>query len=224
LSKMLLAAGWVGLVGAVLVGAGEFTLQFSPAGGYNEAGYEYFRSISANRIVWGHFLSVLAAPLYLVGYWHLAQVFIRGGSRRAGWAIGALGGYAFVVGNAWLGGRAFLAFTAQAVGSSENSGVASRLLATFSGLNEPLVNILRVAIVIISVLWIWRVWTGETLYPRWMAGFNPGLLLGLIFGTYALLPSVGAWLLPAAMNLAHAVVFAMSLFSLRGRPGGRSAE
>jgi len=213
---VLLLTGLVGLVGAILVGVGEFTLQFSPLGGYENEGYAYFANVSRERLTMGHFISVLAAPMYIVGYWHLGQMLVRGGSRWAGWVVTLLGGYAFMVGNAWLGGRIYLALTAHAIADPANAAFAEPLrvlLAEFSAHNEPLVNVLRLAIVVISVLWIWRISIGQTLYPRWMAIFSPAVLLGLIFSLYFLSPSIGVWLLPAAMNVVHVVLFALSLWA-----------
>jgi len=218
--RFLILAGWAGLVGAALVGVGEFTLQFSPLGGYEAPDYSYFARISEARLTAGHFFSVLAAPLYLLGYWHLGQMFVLGGSKRSGWFITALGGYAFVVGTAWLGGRIYLALTAHAIAASDSPEVIvilQNLLEDFSRHNEPLVNALRIAMLIISALWVTLIFQGKTLYPRWMAIFSPILLLGLIFLVYFVIsPTLGAWLLPAAMNVVHVIVFGLSLFVAKG--------
>jgi hypothetical protein len=47
------------------------------------------------------------------------------------------------------------------------------LLGTFGDHNEPLVNALRLAMLIVSILWIVLIARGKTLYPRWMAIFSP---------------------------------------------------
>ena len=216
--RQLVIAGWVGLVGAFLVGVGEFTLQFSVLGGYEATDYSYFARISETRLTYGHFFSVLAAPAYLVGYWHLGQMFVRGGSYKAGWFITLFGGYAFVVGTAWLGGRVYLAYTAHAIAdatSANTLAVLSALLTNFADHNEPLVNALRLAMLVVSVLWVVLIARGKTLYPKWMAIFSPIALLGTIFVVYFYIsPALGAWLLPAAMNVVHVIVFALSLLVL----------
>lgn len=217
--QLLMLAGWAGLIGAVLVGVGEFTLQFSQQGGYEATDYLYFARISETRLTVGHFFSVLAAPLYLVGYWHLGQMFVHGGSTKAGWFITFLGGYAFVVGTAWLGGRVYLALTAHAIAeasSPELTMTLQNLLTGFAEHNEPLVNALRIAMLVVSALWVVLILRGQTLYPRWMALFSPIVLLGLIFLIYfKISPSVGAWLLPVAMNVVHVIIFALSILVLR---------
>lgn len=82
----------------------------------------------------------------------------------------------------------------------------------FGDRNEPLVNALRLAMLIISILWIVLVARGKTLYPRWMAIFSPIALLATIFIIYFYIsPTLGAWLLPAAMNVVHVILFALSI-------------
>ncbi|MFT5421937.1 MAG: hypothetical protein ACI9D5_002703 [Candidatus Endobugula sp.] len=214
--SLLKMSGWLGLLGAFFVGVGEFTLQFSPQGGYEAIDYLYFSRISEARLSYGHFFSVLAAPFYLIGYWHLGQMFIRGGSVKSGWFITLFGGYAFIVGTAWLGGRVYLAYTAHAIaagGSEETLQVLTALLVTFSEHNEPLVNALRIAMLVVSVLWVALISQGKTLYPRWVAIVSPIALLASIFVVYFYIsPTLGAWLLPAAMNVVHVIIFSISIY------------
>ena len=218
--KLLVITAWLGLIGAFFVGVGEFSLQFSQLGGYDAEDYNYFARISEARLTYGHFFSVLAAPLYVIGYWHLGQMFVRGGSVKSGWFITMIGGYAFVVGTAWLGGRVYLAYTAHAIasgGSEETLLALTTLLGVFSEHNEPLVNTLRLAMLIVSVLWVVLIAQGKTLYPRWVAIFSPIALLLTIFVIYFYIsPALGVWLLPAAMNVVHVIIFALSIYVLRG--------
>ncbi|MHA2938115.1 DUF6796 family protein [Vibrio sp. RC27] len=215
--KVLFLTGLAGFFAALFVGVGEFTLQYSPLGGYEKEGYIYFANVAKEKLTMGHFFSTLAAPLYLLGYWHIGQMFIRGGSKLYGWIITLLGGYAFMVGNAWLGGRIYLALTAHEIADTSDPTIIAQLhslLMDFGAHNEPLVNALRLAIVVVSIFWVWRIAIGKTLYPKWMAIFSPALLLGLIFTTYFTGMSVGVWLLPAAMNVVHLIVFSLSLYAL----------
>ena len=73
-SGFITFAGIAGCIGAILVGIGEFSLQFTPNGGIEDVkDYLYFNDVSAERLSLGHFISVLSAPLYLLGYWHLSK-------------------------------------------------------------------------------------------------------------------------------------------------------
>ena len=116
--KFARLCGWLGLLGACLVGLGEFLLQYTPNGGY-EDGYAFFADVPKTRLTLGHYIAVLAAPLYLMGYWHLAFSIDRsnGWARRVFFCLGA---YGFVIGTAWISQRVFLALTAHDIASGQN--------------------------------------------------------------------------------------------------------
>lgn len=201
-------AGWLGLLGAILVGAGEFILQYSAGADYAH-GYDYFAQVSKFRITLGHFLSVLAAPLYVAGYWHLSKRLDPHGS-KIGRIFFIVGAYAFIVGAAWMGQRAFLALTVHEIAGGAD---LKNLLSHFSALNEPFVNVLRAAMVIVSVLWVFQIFRGRSAYPKWMTLFSPALILGGIIGLYIAVPKLGGLLIPNAMNVAHIIVFSLSLWT-----------
>jgi hypothetical protein len=204
--NLLIWSGLAGLVGALLVGTGEFLLQFSPDGGYEDAEYTWLALISLERMKAGHFLAILSAPLYLIGYWHLTQMLKPAGLWPAR-VVGYLGGYSFMVAVVWIGQRALLGLVAHEIA---DGSAQPELLHAMAALNEPLVNVLRVAILIISAIWIVQIVRGQSRYPRWMAIFSPAALLVSIFALYGFAPYLGTWILPTAMNTAHFVLFALS--------------
>jgi len=63
----------------------------------------------------------------------------------------------------------------------------------------------------LSVAFAWAVLKGDTLYPKWMAFFAPILPLSFVFLSYLLIPAVGRFLVPTAMNVAHLALFTASL-------------
>ncbi len=204
--------GWIGLIAALLVGLGEYCLQYTPNGGIEDVkDYLYFNDISAARLSAGHFIAVLAAPLYLVGYWHLGKNLEPAGKTLAG-AFFCIGAYSFVIGTAWIGQRFFIASTVHEIAA----GTAIQgQLALFSEHNEPFVNVLRVAMLLVSVIWIKQVLTGRTNYPRWMALFSPIVLLATMFALYFFGTKIGLYVFPVAMNATHFVIFALSLLTTR---------
>ena len=222
INDRLLWAGLAGLVGALFTGIGEGLLQFSPGADYAAADYGYFAGIDANRQSLGYFLSILSAPLYLLGYWHLTRN-LTPTRPRLGLFLFMLMAYAFMIANVWLGERFFLAQTVKAIAE----GTATpELLVTFRQHHEPLVNILRGAIAIFSSIWIWLIVKGQSNYPRWMAFFSPLLILLLIFLLYFTSPDIGGLILPTAMNTAHVFVFGVSVLVLafRKQPGPQTNQ
>lgn len=203
----IILSGVAGLAAALLVGLGECLLQFNPSGGYEAADYGYFAVVPVERMTAGHFLAVLAAPFYIAGYWHLSKMLEPAGARLAK-AVFFIGAYSFVVGAAWISQRVFLGLTVHEIAAGAD---LSGLLTDFAERNEPLVNVLRVAMLIVSGLWIFLIVQGRSHYPRWMALFSPIALLASIFGLYFALPAIGLYVLPIAMNVTHAIIFGLSL-------------
>jgi len=56
--------------------------------------------------------------------------------------------------------------------------------------------------------------TGKTLYPRWMAIFNPIVLLLLSFILFAIAPEIGKYTLPIALNMGYFIFFSLSTLQL----------
>lgn len=203
--------GLAGLIGALATGFGEGLLQYAPGANFADPTYNYFTSIAIGRQSAGHFIAVLSAPLYLLGYWHLTRNIAPARPRISN-ALFLLCAYAFILGAVWIGQRYFLAATAHAV---EAGNAAPALLEDFARHNEPFVYALRVAIGVFSLAWIYFIASGQSRYPRFMALFSPGLVLGAIFLLWMAAPAIGEKFLPTAMNTAHAIVFALSLLFAR---------
>lgn len=211
-TKWIRFCGWLGLIACVGVGIGEFTMQFTPNGGIEDVNnYLYFNDISMSRLSLGHFISVLFAPLYVAGYYFLSKM-LEPANRLQSRLFFLIGAYAFIIGTAWIGQRFFIGATVHEITTGTN---LKSLLGLFSNHNEPFVNILRVAMLIISFIWIKLILSGMSAFPKWMALFNPILLLALIFALYFSKTAIGLYLFPMAMNVTHFIIFALALFSTR---------
>ncbi len=211
-SKFLTFAGIAGCLGAILVGIGEFSMQFTPNGGIEDVkDYLYFNDVSDTRLSFGHFIAVLSAPLYLLGYWHLSKKLEPAGPKQAK-AFFLIGAYAFVIGTAWIGQRFFLATTVHEIAAGQN---LKNLLTVFSEHNEPFVNVLRIAMLVVSIIWIKLILTGKTAFPKWMAIFSPIALLALMFALYFFKTLIGIYVFPVAMNATHFIIFALAIWTTR---------
>lgn len=208
----LIATGCLGLIGALIVGAGEFLLQFATTGYTQPPVYDYLIGIPQWRTTWGHFLAVFAAPLYLVGYWHLF-LMLKSAHRNLAFIFFLIGAYSFIVGGIWIGSRAELTMIVNLIHQTPNAlelGL-STLITKYQLYSESLLTVLRIAVVVNSIIFIALTLSGKSLYKRWMALFNPAILLGFVFVCYLIIPQVGQYLLPTAMNVAHVVLFGLSL-------------
>jgi len=211
-SKYIQLAGLAGCLGAILVGIGEFSMQFTPNGGIEDVkDYLYFNDISSSRLTFGHFIAVLAAPLYILGYWSLSKNLEPAGPKQSK-IFFLVGAYAFAVGTAWIGQRFFIATTVHEIAAGQD---LKEMLTTFSEHNEPFVNVLRLAMLIVSILWIKLILTGKTAFPKWMAIFSPIVLLATMFALYFFKTKIGLYVFPVAMNATHFIVFALAMFTTR---------
>lgn len=211
--RAIILTGFAGLLAAILVGAGEFMLQFNSLGGYESPDYAYFGRVPIERLTTGHFLAVFSAPLYVAGYWHIFKMLEPAG-KKLSCLVFLIGGYSFIIGTAWISQRIFLGLTVHEINTGAD---LSMLLAAFAERNEPFVNVLRVAMLAISVIWIFLIIFGKSHYPRWMAIFSPFAILASIFALYFAFPPVGLYVIPIAMNITHAIVFALSIMIARSR-------
>ncbi len=212
--RWLYLMGWIGLLGSLLVGCGEFLVHYAGDAMHGGPPYSFFLEVPAERLPPGHFLMVLGLPLYLLGYGHFFLA-LRPGNRKLAAAVFLLGAVSFSLGGVWAGSRAFLGSVVQILGEASDPQILSRVLESYDFLQENLVQVLRVLVLANSVLFVGTVLRYKTLYPRWMAVFNPALVLAIVFSLFFYLPAVGDFLAPTAMNVAYFVHFGMSLVALR---------
>ncbi len=192
-------AGIAATVGVAVVGVGEYLLHYNPLGYADSANFQFLQGLPRKRLIAGHFLAVLAAPAYLLGYWALTQGFARVSQRNRA-LFTAIAFYTFVVAAIWIGSRGFLAVVVQA----NVTGV----IADYKLLLESLIWIVRVGVAVYSVLLVAFIVKSQTIYPRWFAWINPIVLLLAVFSTLAW-PALGSHLVPSAMNVAHLPFFAV---------------
>jgi hypothetical protein len=208
--------GLVGILAAFLVGTGEFLLHYSPLGDYADDGqYVYLLHVSESRVTLGHFFAVIGAPLYLVGFWHIYL-----GLKPYGKIIPLVNffvtAYGFIFGTIWIGSRASIILLAQANSAvvGANKEILRELMDFYMLHSETLLEVTRITTLVSSLVFIVLVLTGKTLYPRWMAIFNPILLLVSSFILFAIAPSIGKYTLPIALNVGYFIFFTLSTLQL----------
>jgi hypothetical protein len=196
--------GAIGLLGAILTGAGEFILHYDALARFSAD--QFFIGISAERTNWGHFIAVLGAPLYLVGCWHI-HLMLRPANSRWSFIAFLVMAYGFLVGIVWIGSRASISALINVPPSTD----IEQLIALYDLRYETLLQVIRVAVLILSVIFIWLTLTGRSHYPKWMAILNPILLIVASFVVYVVAPDLGKYLMPIALNVAFAVFFIASI-------------
>jgi uncharacterized protein DUF6796 len=171
-------------------------------------------------LVAGHFLGVLGLPLYALGYWQIGRGLAAGHPRSAR-AVFVLGAYAAALGAAVHGMTALVIVFGRSSGGLGGDPVA--VVARFATFLGPLWALLGVLSLLASGLYAVAVARGGTAFPRWMAVANPILLVLATSLSAAGSRRLQAFLVPAAPNLAHVVLFALATVTLRPDASTRGA-
>lgn len=200
----IVATGLIGLLAAALTGTGEFLLHFDDLARFGPEN-QFFLGISEQRTTMGHFFGVLGAPLYIVGCWHI-HLMLRPANPT--WSLTAFiaAAYGFVVGAVWIGSRASISAL---VNSPESPGLLA-LTGLYDLRYETLLWVTRIAVLLLSAIYIWLTLTGRSHYPKWMALLNPILLLVASFVVFVVAPDIGKYLMPIALNVAFFIFFSLS--------------
>jgi len=210
--KLTKILGLLGLLASVLVGLGEYFLHYSPSILEYIVPYEFFQTVSSDHLTTGHFLAVIGLPFYFAGYIHIYRM-LKPGNETLARLVLAIGFIAFAVGGIWIGSRASIGNIVH-LKDSMNASVYQNLSAHYTDHMEVLVQALRIVIATLSVVFAIAVVKGGTYYKKWMAIFNPIVILILLVILGKLIPSIGKHMLPILMNVTHFILFALSLYQL----------
>lgn len=199
--------GLIGLLGAILCGTGEFLLHFDSCRlGLGETGFDFMINTSEGRLNAGHFFAVIGVPLYFVGVWHIAEMIKPAGEKMSK-ALFLIGAFGFLYGAMWMSSRS-------SIGSLVHHAELikdTNLIALYNLRCESLLNVIRLTTLVISIMYIKQVLTGQTRYPKWMAATSPIVLLVMNFIVLLINPEVGRFVAPIALNVGFALFFLLSL-------------
>ena len=202
----------LGLLGALLVGTGEFLLHFDPLARFGE-GYAFMADIPDSRLTVGHFFAMSGIPLYFVGCWHIFQMLKPAGKNLA-FAAFLIGSAGFVMGAVWIGSRASIA----SLQHCPELITSTNLVELYETRYETLLQVVRITVLAMSGIIGWMTLKGGTRFPKWMGVANPFVLILCSFLLYLIAPSIGKYAMPIAMNIAFGVFYSCSLLFANTRP------
>lgn len=213
MKNTIIITGILGLLASVLVGIGEYLLHYDPLARFADGGFGFMQGIAENRTTTGHFFGVFGATLYLIGCYHI-YLMLRSANKRAAEIAFFVSAFGFIVGAVWIGSRASISALMQLPPTFD----VSHLVELYEFRYETLLTVVRVTTLILSIIFVWLTLTGRSNYPRWMAIFNPFVLILCSFAVYVIAPSIGKHLMPIALNVAFFVFFLLSLKSAKALP------
>ena len=195
----------LGLLGAIIVGIGEYLLHYLPGGPGGEIAM--LEDVPIQRASKGHFFSIIGVPLYFAGYFGLRAFFSKTSVRLAN-ILFVLGILAFWIGGVWISSRYFGAEVLQKTKGTANYEF---FLKSYKDHYQILVWALRIIIAALSVVYVWLILTNKQNLPKWLAIFNPIVLLIIVISSLVWLPPLGIHIAPIAMNVTHFFFFGLML-------------
>ena len=204
--KILIIAG---ILGSLLVGIGEYLLHFLPGGPGGEV--TMLEHVPLARASKGHFFAVFAAPLYFAGYYGLREFFKKTSGTLANILL-ILGVLAFFIGGIWISSRYFGAVVLQ---RSQGTADYAYYLQSYEDHYQVLVWALRIIIALLSVVYVMLILKNKQGLPKWLAIFNPIVLLIIIISSLVWFKPLGVQIAPIAMNVTHFIFFGLILFQLK---------
>ena len=196
----------IGILASILVGIGEYLLHFLPGGPGGEV--RMLEHVPIQRASYGHFFALLGAPLYFVGYAGIKDIFKKTNAFLAE-IIFISGILAFFIGGIWISSRYFGAVVLQ-----RSAGTVDQAfyLKSYQDHYQVLVWALRILIAAISILYVILIMKNKQGIPKWLAIFNPLVLLVIIISSLVWFKALGIHIAPIAMNVTHLIFFSALLY------------
>jgi len=210
MNRTIIITGMLGLLASIFVGIGEYLLHYDPLARFADGGFVFMKGIAEQRTTIGHFFGVFGATLYLVGCYHI-YLMLCSANKRAAQVAFFVSAFGFIVGAVWIGSRAHISALMQLPSSFD----VTHLVALYELRYETLLTVVRITTLVLSIIFIWLTLTGRSNYPRWMALFNPFILILVNFAIYLITPEIGKHLMPIALNVAFFIFFSLSLYSAK---------
>ncbi len=198
----------LGLLASILVGIGEYLLHFLPDGPPGEI--SMLEHVPLGRASKGHFFAVFGAPLYFAGYYGLKEFFKKSNTTLAN-LLFILGGLAFFFGSIWISSRYFGAVVLQ---KSQATPDYAFYLQSYEDHYQILVWALRIIIASLSIVFVLLILKNKQGLPKWLAFFNPIVLLIIIISSLFWFKPLGVHIAPIAMNVTHFIFFGVLLWQI----------
>lgn len=205
--------GYLGLLGALLVGLGEFYLHYSTNVLNAKSDFAFFDFVPIENLKIGHFLAIIGIPFYFAGYLHIYRM-LKSGNETLARVVLVLGFIAFAVGGVWIGSRGFMGSLVH-LQNEMPAETYSKIITNYNSFLEILVQVLRVVIALLSIAFSWAILKGGTFYSKSMVFFNPIVILIFFVLIGMAIPQLGKYFLPILMNITHFILFSISLYQLK---------
>lgn len=210
----------ISILAVILTIVSDFILLGRPDSSYSffKLGTESMALIPAWRITIGTFLGIIVIPLQGSGLVAVYYSLRNGGKIKALIAVltifhASSMAVAFHMSYAYIASGWQLYYQA-----GKSNFLIKQLLDRFNYFWTLLLIIIAAEITLGSALYLWMVIKRNTLYPKWMAVFNPAFTLVYTYFIILLMPyPIGGYLAPAFLNISTLVFMTISLFVIKDK-------
>lgn len=205
-----LKQSWIAwLLASIIVWIWEFLLHYSPKVLELWAPFEFLAAVpNSNFAIW-HIFVLIGIPLYFIGYYHF-YLMLRWWWEKIARVFFFLAVASFLYWGIWIATRWYIGTIVQLQGNISPE-IYTILTEKYLYYFDSLLWVLRKLLIPISLLWVFLILTWKTYYPKWMFIFSPMLILLSVFLTLWI-PSIWKFMVPIALNIAHFVLFSISLY------------
>lgn len=200
---------YVGLIGSIIVGIGEYLLHFNPNGPDGEI--NILLHIPLWRAHIGHFFALIGTPFYFAGYYGLLKLF-RSSHELYAKSLFIFGFFSFLYGGIWISSRYFAAVILQ---KTQGLPFYELFYDVYEDNYQILVWALRVFIIFVSIFYVLCIFKDKTGLPKKLAFFNPLLLLAITISSLWWFKPLGIQIAPIAMNITHFIFFGALIYYTR---------
>jgi len=213
-SDLILVLSLLGMLSVLVTIISDFILigKSSTAYSFLKFGTESMWDIEPWRITAGAFIGVLALPFQVLGLIPLYYALKPSGKILPIMALIAnahmiLMGVAFHISYAYIGSGWIIYHK-----NELTNQITTEIVNKFDSYWKILAVIIIAELLFGSIIYVIVVLKGKTLFPRWMAIFNPLCIVLYTFPFVFILPSpIGGYIAPAYLNLSTLLFFIITL-------------
>ncbi|MHB8127425.1 MAG: DUF6796 family protein [Mobilitalea sp.] len=216
-SDLILVLSLLGMLSVLVTIISDFILIGKPSTAYSflKLGTESMWDIEPWKITAGAFVGVVALPFQVLGLIPVYFALKPSGKVLPVMAVIAnahmlLMGVAFHISYAYIG-TGWIIYHKNEL----TNQITTEIVDKFASYWMILVIIMFVELLFGSIIYVIVVLKGKTLFPRWMAIFNPLCIVLYTFPIVFILPSpIGGYIAPAYLNLSTLLFFTITLVVL----------
>jgi hypothetical protein len=219
-AALILASGLGGILGVSLTLISDFILIGRPESSFSffKLGTESMAGFPQWRITIGTFLGIIVIPMQLSGLVTMYYGLKSAGKIKA-LAVVLVTAHSLILAVAFHMSYAFIASGWKLYYElGFGDVIALKMLKRFDYYWRIIIVIMAVEIIFTSIVYSVIILRGNTLYPKWMALFNPMFVLVYTYLIILFIPHpVGGFVAPAFLNLATLMFFIFSTVTVYRR-------